>query len=89
MGDLAAGQQDLPERDRHRRQRPGAQPFPHPDGDVSLDDTSALIAFGPGKMGLMWSRQVGDATDGFYWSVHTDGAASTTWSARRRRSRPG
>jgi hypothetical protein len=58
-------------------------PFPHPDGAVSLDDTSGLIAFGPGKMGLMWSRQVGDASDGFYWSVHTDGAASTTWSAKK------
>jgi hypothetical protein len=58
-------------------------PFQHPDGAVSLDDTSALIAFGPGKMGLMWSRQVGDATDGFYWSVHTDGAGSTSWSAKK------
>ena len=58
-------------------------PFPHPDADVSLDDTSALIAFGSGKMGLMWSRQTGDATDGFYLSVHTDGAASTTWSATK------
>jgi hypothetical protein len=58
-------------------------PFPHPDGAVTVDDTSALIAFGPGKMGLMWSSQRGDATDGFYWSVHTDGAASTTWSAKK------
>jgi hypothetical protein len=58
-------------------------PFPHPDATVSVDDTSALIAFGPRKMGLLWSRQVGDATDGFYWSVHTDGAASTTWSAKK------
>jgi hypothetical protein len=58
-------------------------PFPHPDGDVTVDDTSALIAFGPGKMGLIWSSQRGDATDGFYWSVHTDGAGSTTWSAKK------
>jgi hypothetical protein len=56
-------------------------PFPHPDADVSVDDNSALIAFGPGKMGLMWSSQTA-ANDGFYWSVHTDGAASTTWSAK-------
>ncbi|MHA7297346.1 hypothetical protein [Pseudarthrobacter sp. MDT3-1] len=44
-------------------------PFPHPASlsNVSVDDTSAVIAFGPGKMGLMWSRQVGDATDGMYW----------------------
>jgi hypothetical protein len=57
-------------------------PFPHPDANVSVDDNSALIAFGPGKMGLMWSSQPGNATDGFYWSVHTDGDASTTWSPK-------
>ncbi|MFP3463300.1 Ig-like domain-containing protein [Arthrobacter globiformis] len=57
-------------------------PFAHPAslGNVSVDDNSALIAFGPGKMGLMWSRQVGDATDGMYWSSHVDGASSTTWT---------
>ncbi len=62
-------------------------PFPHPasadassTANVTIDDTSALIAHGPGKMGLMWSRQMGDATDGFYWSVHEDGASPTTWS---------
>ena len=58
-------------------------PFPHPDATVTVDDNSALIAFGPGKMGLMWSSQPGNDTDGFYWSVHTDGAASTTWSAKQ------
>ncbi|WP_457972340.1 hypothetical protein [Arthrobacter sp. D1-17] len=58
-------------------------PFPHPAslGNVSVDDTSAVIAFGPGKIGVMWSRQVGDATDGMYWSYHVDGAAKTTWTA--------
>ncbi len=55
-------------------------PFPVSGGGVSLDDTSSLIAFGSGRMGLMWSRQAGDATDGFYWSVHLDGDASGTWS---------
>jgi Bacterial Ig-like domain len=57
-------------------------PFALPSslGNVSVDDNSALIAFGPGKMGLMWSRQVGDATDGMYWSSHVDGASSTTWT---------
>jgi hypothetical protein len=57
-------------------------PFPHPAGlsNVSVDDISALIAFGPGKMGLMWSREVGDATDGMYWSFHVDGASNTSWS---------
>ena len=58
-------------------------PFPHPASlsNVSVDDTSAVIAFGPGKMGLMWSREVGDATDGMYWSYHLDGASNTDWSA--------
>ncbi|HET7781097.1 MAG TPA: Ig-like domain-containing protein [Arthrobacter sp.] len=60
-------------------------PFQHPASlsNVSVDDTSALIAFGPGKMGLMWSRQVGDATDGMYWSYRADsasGAPNTGWS---------
>ena len=57
-------------------------PFPLPAalGNVSVDDDSAVIAFGPGKIGVMWSRQVGDATDGMYWSSHVDGAPNTTWT---------
>ncbi|WP_308159506.1 Ig-like domain-containing protein [Arthrobacter sp. ISL-65] len=60
-------------------------PFAHPASlsNVSVDDTSAVIAFGGagnGKMGVMWSRQVGDATDGMYWSFHVDGASNTTWT---------
>jgi hypothetical protein len=62
-------------------------PFAHPaaatassPANVSLDDTSALIAFGGNKMGLMWSRQVGDTADGFYFSIHNDTAGTTTWS---------
>jgi hypothetical protein len=60
--------------------------FAHPDtasvsslANVSIDDSSAVIRFGD-KMGLMWSRQVGDATDGFYWSVHVSGADPASWS---------
>ena len=61
-------------------------PFPHPASlsNVSIDDTSSVIAFGENgenKIGVMWSRQVGDATDGMYWSVHADGAAKTDWSS--------
>ncbi|PNH81901.1 hypothetical protein CXZ05_15970 [Arthrobacter sp. AFG20] len=60
-------------------------PFAHPASlsNVSVDDTSAVIAFGGagnGKMGVMWSRQLGDATDGMYWSFHVDGASNSTWS---------
>ena len=56
-------------------------PFQHPASmsNVSVDDTSAVIAF-DGKMGVMWSRQVGDSTDGMYWSYHVDGASTTSWS---------
>ena len=59
-------------------------PFAHPASlsNVSVDDTSAVIAFGGNKMGVMWSRQVGDATDGMYWSYHEDSATSrTAWTA--------
>ncbi|MET3708990.1 Ig-like domain-containing protein [Arthrobacter sp. UYEF6] len=57
-------------------------PFAHPAAlsNVSVDDTSAVIAFDGNKMGVMWSRQVGDATDGMYWSYHVDGASNTAWS---------
>jgi len=57
-------------------------PFPHPAAlsNVSVDDNSAVIAFGGNKVGVMWSRQVGDATDGMYWSVHADGDANSSWT---------
>ncbi len=57
--------------------------FPHPASlsNVSVDDTSAVIAFGPGRIGVLWSRQVGDANDGMYWSYHVDGASNTAWTA--------
>jgi hypothetical protein len=61
--------------------------FAHPDTvsssspvNVSIDDNSAVIRFGD-KMGLMWSRQVGDGSDGFYWSVHVSGQPLTSWSS--------
>ncbi|MDI3211885.1 hypothetical protein [Arthrobacter sp. AL12] len=55
--------------------------FPHPASlsNVSVDDTSALIAYN-GHMGVMWSRQVGDSTDGMYWSSHVNGESKTTWT---------
>ena len=57
-------------------------PFQHPASlsNVSVDDTSALIAFDGNKMGVMWSRQVDDSSDGMYWSYHVDGASNTDWS---------
>lgn len=58
-------------------------PFPHPAAlsNVSVDDSSAVIAFGPGRIGVMWSRQVDDSSDGMYWSYHVDGASNTDWTA--------
>jgi hypothetical protein len=58
-------------------------PFAHPasSSNVSVDDTSAVIAFGGNRVGVMWSRQSGNSTDGMYWSIHADGASKTTWSA--------
>ncbi|GAA3402613.1 CBM96 family carbohydrate-binding protein [Pseudarthrobacter polychromogenes] len=57
-------------------------PFPHPASlsNVSVDDSSAVIAFGPGKIGVMWSRQLDDSSDGMYWSYHVDGASNTDWT---------
>ncbi|MDQ0662843.1 uncharacterized protein with LGFP repeats [Arthrobacter ulcerisalmonis] len=58
-------------------------PFAHPASlsNVSVDDNSAVIAFGGNKVGVMWSRQVGDSTDGMYWSYHDDTAApSAGWT---------
>lgn len=58
-------------------------PFPHPASlsNVSVDDNSAVIAYSGNKLGVMWSRQLGDASDGMYWSYHTDGASNSSWSA--------
>jgi hypothetical protein len=57
--------------------------LPGPNTDVSVDDTSAVIAFGGNRIGVMWSRQVGNSTDGMYWSFHVDGAANNAWTAPR------
>ncbi len=63
------------------------KPFAHPASlspeglsNVSVDDTSAVIAFDGNKIGVMWSRQVGDALDGRYWSYHVDGTSDTDWT---------
>lgn len=56
-------------------------PFtPAVTGSANLkpDDISSLVAFGPGKIGLMWSNQ---NTATMYFSVHDDAAADATWGA--------
>jgi len=42
----------------------------------SVDDISALVAFGRNKIGILWSNQL---TDRVYWAIHVDGAAIGTW----------
>jgi Bacterial Ig domain len=47
---------------------------------VANDDISSLIAFGPGKVGVLWSNQrVSPKT--FNFIVHDDNAADMTWGA--------
>ena len=47
---------------------------------VASDDISSLIAFGPGKIGVLWSNQrVSPKT--FNFIVHDDSAADTTWGS--------
>lgn len=43
---------------------------------TTTDDISAVVAFGPGNIGVMWSNQ---NTNKFYFSVHVDGDADNVW----------
>jgi hypothetical protein len=47
---------------------------------VAADDISSVIAFGPGRIGVMWSNQ---ATSAMYFATHVDGAADTVWEPSR------
>src|SRR3954454_4444473 len=53
-------------------------PYVPPTAGTSLasDDISSVIAFGPGKIGVMWSNQ---STDAMYFAVHQDGADDASW----------
>ncbi len=44
---------------------------------VDLIDVSSIVAFGPGRIGVMWTNQL----SGIYFSVHEDGAPDDSWSA--------
>ena len=54
------------------------KPFmlPDPAAAVDSDDTSAVIAFGGSRVGVLWSNQKERA---FYFAVHDDAAADRTW----------
>ena len=45
--------------------------------NVAVDDISTLVAFGTNKVDLLFSNQSDDTV---YWSIHSDGAAASTWT---------
>ena len=49
---------------------------------VTVDDNSAVLAFGGSRIGVMWSNQT-TAADAMYFAVHEDGQADGTWQASR------
>jgi hypothetical protein len=51
--------------------------LPFQQAAVTLDDISSVVAFS-GRIGVLWSNQ-GAAKDGFWFSIHRDGAAEKTW----------
>ena len=57
--------------------------FPSADASVTVDDNSALVAFGGDKVGLMWSNQT-SAKDAMFFAVHHDGDPATAWSPTER-----
>src|SRR5207247_1628548 len=54
--------------------------LPNSAANVTVDDNSALIAFGGNKMGIMWSNQ-GSSNYAMWFAVHQDGAPDSSWSA--------
>jgi hypothetical protein len=46
--------------------------------NLKSDDVSSLVAFGGGKVGVMWSNQNDSA---MYFAYHVDGAADFSWTA--------
>ncbi len=54
--------------------------LPVPSAAVAPDDISAVAAFGPGKIAVVWSDQVESA---FLVAVHADADPDTGWSVER------
>jgi PKD repeat protein len=50
--------------------------------NVTVDDSSAVIAFGGNKIGVMWGNQ-SSANDAMWFAVHHDGDPDTAWDASR------
>jgi hypothetical protein len=58
-------------------------PAPIPGANVTIDDTSALIAFNGGML-AMWSDQSGGPDNGMHFAIHAAGGTHTSgWGQRR------
>ncbi|MEX1171232.1 MAG: hypothetical protein WEG56_01350 [Chloroflexota bacterium] len=55
------------------------EPYPLPvrGATVQRDDIASVVAFGPGRIGIMWSNQLDHA---IYFSVHRDSDPDDAWS---------
>jgi hypothetical protein len=51
------------------------KPLPTPQATADADDISTLVGFGQ-QIGVAWSNQ---RVGGFFFAVHADGAADTSW----------
>jgi len=49
---------------------------------VTVDDNSAVIAFGGDRIGVMWSNQT-SSNDAVFFATHVDGQPDTSWEAAR------
>jgi hypothetical protein len=54
-------------------------PYPLPVANSFVDpkDLASIVAYGPGRVGVMWSNQIDDSV---YFSVHNDGDPDDVWS---------
>jgi hypothetical protein len=57
------------------------EPFdlPAPGSLVTADDVADVVAYGPGRIGVLWSSRADGA---FYLASHEDGDPDGTWSSR-------
>ncbi|MFQ5648304.1 MAG: tandem-95 repeat protein [bacterium] len=53
--------------------------LPVQGSDLNVNDISAIIAFGGGRVGILWSNQEDEKN---YFAVHLDSDADATWQSR-------
>ena len=57
--------------------------LPAEGSHVTVDDIATIVAYGPGKVGVLWGNRADGA---YYFSSHEDGDPDDAWSTARRRS---